>query len=129
MELRLNISLNVFIQGGSIVIPLIKGNNFTNVELNGRVHTSVFIDGAVVFKDRRPECPMELRRYKGMDFATNISVIKGEIQNISSRNIKAERYVLTTRKNKMMFKLECVWNGSLCRNWKITRDTPVRLKL
>lgn len=52
------------LQSNDIIQGDIFGKNFTNVELNGRLQSPVFIDGVIIFYDEngRFTCPVELRR-------------------------------------------------------------------
>lgn len=55
------------IQSDTAISNQIAGRNFTKVELNGQVWSSIFIDGAIVFTSNtgKYNCSMELRRQKG----------------------------------------------------------------
>ena len=56
------------LQSHDLVSEQIFGVNFTNVEINMLYHSSVFMDGAIVFEDANNilSCRSELRRIAGM---------------------------------------------------------------
>lgn len=55
------------LQSDSVIRSQIANRNFTKVELNGKVQSSVFINGAILFltDSGKKTCPMELRRQAG----------------------------------------------------------------
>ena len=56
------------LQSDQVISEEVAGRNFTNVELDGQVKSSVFIEGYVVFTDDsgdRVQCPVQLRRFAG----------------------------------------------------------------
>ena len=57
------------LQSDAAISSQIANRNFTKVELNGRVESSIFISGAVVFLEAtgKRNCAMELRRRAGMN--------------------------------------------------------------
>ena len=58
------------IQGQQLLSQLVFGNNFTNVEINMRFNTSLYMVGAIVFTANRQvkTCVSELRRNAGNYF-------------------------------------------------------------
>jgi hypothetical protein len=55
------------LQSDLAISSQIANRNFTKVELNGKVQSSVFINGAAIFLEAagKRNCPMELRRTAG----------------------------------------------------------------
>lgn len=57
----------ITLQSDGVISETLAGRNFTDVELNGKVQTAVFIDGFVIFTTDvgTLSCPVELRRTAG----------------------------------------------------------------
>lgn len=57
----------ITLQSDNVITETFVGRNFTDVELNGKVQTTVFIDGFVIFTTDLGtlSCPVELRRTSG----------------------------------------------------------------
>lgn len=56
------------LQTDSVIQDEINSRNFTKVELNGIAHSSVYINGVIVFWEdmAKTACDMEMRRKRGM---------------------------------------------------------------
>lgn len=57
----------VTLQSSRVISAMFAGRNFTDVELNGRLRTAVFIEGFMIFATDvgTMSCPVQLRRTAG----------------------------------------------------------------
>lgn len=86
------------IQSNNVISSHIANRNFTSVELNGKVESSVYIDGAIIFltNSGKKKCTMELRRQTGKRKSVVITDAYQRIQPYTTTRIYSEIIIVTT---------------------------------
>lgn len=80
------------VQSQNVILHEIFGRNFTNVEINAKFETEVFIKGFIILLDdvqMKLQCDMELRRISSKYFTVNQCVIAGYKSTLSQPSWRA----------------------------------------